>query len=415
MSTSGEFPDTPKGSPGGIRAAARSIGRAADQFDGVDVGLSGATGALEADWHGWAASSYRSCVTGLSGPVGTAADQFRECEQAVSSYADVLERTQDEVDRLRVQYEDAKAREAAATGRLTTLRMQLADAKPKEVGDITSQMSDQATAATSAGGEAAMILGRANEAIDDLHREGQRQAAVLKGEDIFSAGPLALGSAAPIFGGVLGPSFGIPLGGLNLYNGVITVQHPMQTVAKGPGEWLLGGGPLGGDYKTEPNERDSSNIPGYPGYWAMVNGRSPDALEDDNSLINPVFLATGGLPGLGRGAAFNGARSLATEGTEQAVERTAPSVLRNATVRGADGQIIFKTDDLGRRIYPPPGETTAVVGDARQELDKAGQFLDKLDQSARTVTGDVPIRSKKHAMLEAGRLVAENLARLGGN
>jgi hypothetical protein len=311
--SAGGFPEPPTGSPGGVRGAARAIGKAGAALEAVGFGLHGASGALAADWQGWAAASYQSCVTGLAQPLRIGADQFAECEAAISAYADSLERAQDEIKRLHALWVDAKAREAAALSQYNALSMQLASAKPKEVDGIQSDLSNAASAASGASGEAAELVRKAQEELERFEQESQRHANVLSGSDPFSSGALSLGPGAGLFGGAASAlSFGVPPSGLGHLNGVITVQHPTRTVAKGPGEWLLGGGPLGGDYKQEEYDRESTNIPGdYGNWWAMINGRHPDALEDDNSLINPVGLAAGGVAGVGRTAITNTAKSIA--------------------------------------------------------------------------------------------------------
>jgi hypothetical protein len=45
----------------------------------------------------------------------------------------------------------------------------------------------------------------------------------------------------------------------------------------------------GGD-ETAEDERSSTNVPSYADFWAWQHQRSPDALEDDNSLIDRVNL-----------------------------------------------------------------------------------------------------------------------------
>jgi uncharacterized protein YukE len=149
---SGEFPEPPNGSPGGVRSAARSIGRAGESLADVGSGLKGASGALAADWHGWAAQSYQSCVTGLAGPVRNGVSQFQACEQAIMTFADALQTAQDEIKTLHGQWVAAKQREAAALSQVNALSTQLATAKPKEVDGIQSDLSAATGAADTAGG-----------------------------------------------------------------------------------------------------------------------------------------------------------------------------------------------------------------------------------------------------------------------
>jgi hypothetical protein len=108
-------------------------------------------------------------------------------------------------------------------------------------------------------------------------------------------------------------------------------------------------------------------------------------------------------------AATTVTRNLTREGV-QAGSRKLPA---NLVAKLPDGRVILRTDEAGRIIPPPQQEIKAIVGDARQGLDEAAEFQQKLEGPARTLTGDPPIRSKKHAAMEALRLVAEQLAKLG--
>jgi uncharacterized protein YukE len=400
--SSGEFPEPPKGSPGGVRGAARAIGKAGAQLESVGQGLRGASGALAADWEGWAAGSYQACVTGLGGPLRVGADQFAECEAAISDYADTLERAQEEIKRLHALWVDAKSREASALSQYNALSMQLASAKPKEVAGIQDSLGDASSAAGSAGTEAAQLVQKAQEELERFEEESERQANVLNGSDPFTSGSLSLGPGAGLFGGAASAlSFGVPPNGLGHLNGTITVQHPIRTVAKGPGEWLLGGGPFGGDYKEEEYDRASTNIPGdYGAWWALLNGRHPDALEDDNSLINPVFLATGGVAGIGRGALMNGARALAggtlLQGERQALkeayhytfQRYVNSIEANGLRRGSyvtpDGKLSPMQAQIDLALPPNRGLTDAVIRVDLKGLREEGFKIPEIRQVARS-------------------------------
>jgi hypothetical protein len=109
-------------------------------------------------------------------------------------------------------------------------------------------------------------------------------------------------------------------------------------------------------------------------------------------------------------AATTVTRNLAREG----VQRGSRELPANLVAKLPDGTVIMRTDEAGRIIPPPREEYRAIAGDARQGLDEAAEFQHKLEGPARTITGDPPIRSKRHAAMEASRLVFEQLEKLGG-
>jgi len=305
----GDFPEPPEGSPGGVRSAARSIGEAGRSFEAVAQGINAASGAIAADWQGWAAGSYMSCARGLATAISTGTDTFDACEEAISAYADALERAQDEIKRLRGLWIEAKEREAAAADLASSLAGQIPGAKPSEVGGLESQITSANADEAAAGDDAASLVRRAYEVLDEFEREAEAQEGVLSGEsqNPFDGGLGMFGGGVGT--GLLGPGFGIPPGGLGLFGGVISVEHPTNRAAKGPGEWILGG--FGDQYKTEETAYESTNIPGYTAYWSELNGRSPDALLEDHSLINPVYLLSGGLAGRGAAAVRSAAARIA--------------------------------------------------------------------------------------------------------
>jgi uncharacterized protein YukE len=308
---SGEFPEPPNGSPGGVRGAARAIGRAGEALADVGSGLKGASGALAADWNGWAAGSYQSCVQGLAGPLRIGMDQFQACEKAIMSYADALEHAQDEIKRLHGLWVAAKEREAAALSQVNALSTQLATAKPKEVDGIQSDLSAASTAASGAGGEAAQLVIKANGVLEEFKSEAAAQADVLSGSNPFTPGTLLLGPGAGLFGGTGSAlTFGVPAGGLDPLRGVITVQHPKEDYHVGPEEviitpsrWAIFNGGTAETEATRDDMWESDNIPGYENWAEHREGHPEDAIEPDDSIFNPVGLLAGGAAGaFGKGA-----------------------------------------------------------------------------------------------------------------
>lgn len=324
----GDFPDPPKGSPGGIRAAARSIEDAGRDFETASRGLTAASGALQADWQGWAAGTYLSCSRGLSTAIQTGADTFEPCGKAISAYADVLDATQDEIKRLRTLWVAAKQKEAAAGNALSGLAGQLLSAKPAEASGIEDRMSAAGDAEAAAGDEAAKLMRKAYEELEEFERKAKEQEDVLSGDSLSPfSGALGLGAgpfAAGVGSGLLGPGFGVPPGGLGYFSGVVGVDHPMYESENGA-LWRFFGG---ADSEMVEDEGAATNIPGFLGFWEVKNGVQNGSAEPDHSLLNPVDLAvtiaTGGLAGAARkgltSAAERIAGGLSLTGRREAVE-----------------------------------------------------------------------------------------------
>lgn len=107
---SAAFPRPPRGSPGGIAAAARALSQAADDLDRADGGLHGASSMLASDWQRYAAAAYHASSDGLAVVARGGDETFRECARAVSGYGRALDRAPWEIRRLCVLCGDAKSR-----------------------------------------------------------------------------------------------------------------------------------------------------------------------------------------------------------------------------------------------------------------------------------------------------------------
>jgi uncharacterized protein YukE len=378
------FPEAPKGSPGGIRSAARSIGQVGDALEDVGQGVVAASGAIEADWQGWAASSYLACAHGLIPPIRSGVEAFRSCEKAISSYAGLLEHTQDELQRLHGLWVEAKQREAAANASAAMLAGQLAAAKPDEMAAIGDRLTIASNDAGDAADEATRLVNRANEVLGDFEQEARSYAGALENPDsIFGLG-------GPFTGGPLAgsPGFGIPAGGLGSYGGQIHVEHPNQTVAMGPGEllitpsaWAIANGGTADTDKVEPDERESTNIPGFGGYWAARHGRNVDAVEDDDSLINPVNLLAGGLSGLAGRQLLGQAARLATgaaRGTSLIGRDEAVAVARREAEALASAVLSAPTRNRAAAIAAA-GENAAIKRSLEWDAAQASSVKNALD------------------------------------
>ena len=320
-----DFPEPPPGSPGGVRQAARSLAEAGRGYEGAASRLSGASGALRADWQGWAADSYMACTDGIAARLRTGVSVFEACEKALSSFADALDHAQDEIRRLRGLYDDARARQAQAAIAIVDLGADLIGAKPAEVDGIQDRIDAAATQESRAGDEAERLRRRAEDVLQRFKEEERAAADVLEGDTLATSGALGAGlMGGGVGGGLSGPGFGVPAGGLAPLTGVITVQHPNRTEFKGPGEWVFGG--FGSQTKIEQDTTDSTNVPGFQNFWEAREGHSVQALEDDNSLINPVFLLSGGVASLGGRMVTRGASSLlaGAAGSRQTAGQVAP-------------------------------------------------------------------------------------------
>jgi len=368
----GAFPDPPKGSPGGIRSAARSLASAGRDLEEVATGLSGATGALEADWNGDAAGSYRVAAQGLTSVARAAQQTFADCARAVDEYAHALEHAQQQIAKLKVAYADAKTREATAQGQAQRLAGQLLSAHPNAVSGLESRIATAGGDAQSAGGDATHIAERARQVLEEFRREQSRASAVLSGQRVsrgatvagWFAGP-GLAPAAGVGNG-LSPGFGVPLGGLAAFNGVVAVGDP----------W-------------------NSAIPGFGIYWDAKHG----AAQPTNDLTNLILLAAGGLgptaarglalaarglaEGAGRKLVLTGGREI-VDAAEAQAQREAQAVLssttrsrtaaitasgRNAAVKAqaqvdaAQGRSLKNLTDLARNAgVPVPQGTADVLG-----------------------------------------------------
>jgi uncharacterized protein YukE len=240
------FPDPPKGSPGEITAAARTLHTAADDLDRAHSGLNAAGSELEADWQGYAAAAYHSSSSTLASVARGGAETFRESAQAVTGYATALDHAQSEIRRLRQQWEDAQRRQTAAdslAGRLTGAVT--STTKPADANRLSHQASTCLGQAQDAGREADGYALRATTALNDFKRAAAGYQQTLEGyQPGHPGGPLG-SPFSPL--GHPGPGFGLPTSTFNLpgtggsshsldpYTGVIPVGDPWHSPIPGYG------------------------------------------------------------------------------------------------------------------------------------------------------------------------------------
>jgi uncharacterized protein YukE len=279
----GAFPDPPHGDPGQIAAAARRLGDAGGYLEDVDTGLRTASGEVAQDWQGYAAGLYHGCTTQLSGIAHGAAQTFRDCQQAVSSYGQSLDDVQQKVNGLKTQYDDAVGRQQTAANQALGFSNQITPtSKPADVTRLSGQASDAARQAGDATRDANHYILLATQAISDFRDKARGYASTLEGiEPGRSGGPLG---SPFIAGGSPGPTFGFP--------GNWFSRHDAQPVPVD----LTGVARVG-----DPNHPD---IPGYGMYEDHQHGN----LQGTDDLTNLILLL--GVPVVGKAAEGLGGAAL---------------------------------------------------------------------------------------------------------
>ncbi len=363
------FPDPPKGSPGEIAACARTLANGGEDLDHVEGGLRNASSSLESDWKGYAAAAYHASSTALASVARGGSAEFRECAHAVSGYGQALDHAQSEIRRLRTSYDDAKQRQATASGLAGRLGTSLAAAhKPDDITRLSGQITQAQGHADQAGIDADGIARRAQAVIDDFKRQAARYQGILEGQPPgqpanpfggpFSGGPSPFspsGSAGPGFGVPFsGPALdgsGVTPGGLDQYSGVL---------------------PTGSDPYKSP-------IPGYPTYWDSrhENLTSPDDLTNLIMLLGPVAAAP--LRDLGGDAVRALARELGIgAGGRAAVDAAGQQAARNAARGLARIERILAED--GKPKIGPDGQPETLVTPGRAAAARQAEVAKQLAQ-----------------------------------
>jgi uncharacterized protein YukE len=312
----GGFPEPPKGSPGGVRDAARSLQSAGRRLDDVAAGLRASAGGLGQDWKGDAAGRFRLATEGLATVARDAGATFDDCAATVRGYADALEHCQDELKRLKKAYDEAVAQASTAAGQVAQLTGALRgpDPAPHLAGDL----SRAADAESQASGDAHQILGRAQNALNDFHDHARHAQSVLNGQQVGhperlppGAHPMGFGPGPSVgVGNGLNLGLGIPMGGLSPYDGLVRVNDP----------W-------------------NNDVPGFSTYW---DGTHPSAVPTED-LTNAVMFAAGGVGMIG----IDGLRFAASE-IAGSLARSFGVQSTRAAARRAEAEAIEETLGLGR-------------------------------------------------------------------
>jgi uncharacterized protein YukE len=247
-----DFPERPRGSPGGIEAAAERLGQAADGLDESAATLKQTSSGLSGvDWIGPAEGRFTSAAAGLSGVCDGAEQALRTCAQAARGYAQALETAQRIIERERDEYDEARLAQAAAGQAIGRLTHEMFMAKPRERAGFESAIGaayDDMDVAADRAQAALLRARRAREAFDDAERKaiGELEGTAPGRASGFSAfGMPSLGSApAPFLNsgtggfGSGGGGFGIPMGGLAPFTGVVN-RGDMRTLDPYANNWWL--------------------------------------------------------------------------------------------------------------------------------------------------------------------------------
>lgn len=286
------FPDPPTGDPGGIAAAARTLHQAADDLETAHGELRGATGQIEGGWRGFAADGFHRCSQGLGSVASAGAQEFRDCATAVSGYGTALDHAQTQITRLRLLYEDALRRQAAALNLAQHLAGTItAHTKPGAALRTQTQVTNCQTQAGDALTEADGYAIRANAVKTDFAQTSSRYAAVLDGGRP-GHGPNPLGSPFSATGHA-GPGFGAPFNNFSLPG----------SGSPGPSGLVPSGlSAFDGTFQVGPDPQHS-DIPGYEQYWTFhhENLSSPDDLTNLIAFV-ASFGAAGAVKDLGGAA-----------------------------------------------------------------------------------------------------------------
>lgn len=330
------FPETPKGSPGGIRDAAESLTTAAEGLDTSSTTLSQTATALSGvAWSGPAQARFTGAAAGLGQVCDGAQEALRTCAGAARSYASELETAQKVIEREREEFEQAVIDQTSAAGAVGRLTSAFAGAKPEEQAGLGNKISDARDLLEGATDRRQAALTRARRARDEFDRAERKAIGLLSGSAPGSSSALgSQGVGSPFsspatygpFG--MGGGFGVPIGGLSRYNGVV----PLET--------------------SEPGEFDEGNSKGAD-YWGIsgaaydsyLTSKNQGFTEPDDLTVAGVTAATfwaggsGGLLVRGASAARSGVTKAGSRVSAGVRSRLASEESRVAALEGAGGII----------------------------------------------------------------------------
>jgi uncharacterized protein YukE len=220
------FPDPPKGSPGEIAGAARSLRLAAEDLQAAHGTLAMAAGML-GSWQGRAATAYHGCVEALARVIHGGVAGLHAASSTVSHYGTSLDHAQTGMRRLRPPYDDAVRRAQREAGLLGGLDASLPNASKTGRGRMIGLISDATGAAEHAVFEANGYARAARRLREDFDTEALRDAGALEPfEMALFGGQLGrpVGTPGPGFG--LGGVNGDPASVLAPFSGVIPLRLP---------------------------------------------------------------------------------------------------------------------------------------------------------------------------------------------
>ena len=240
--SAGGFPETPKGSPGGIRGrrGAAAAGRGGLEQSAQSLGKT-AGGLSGVSWSGPAESRFTSAAGGMSGVANGAEAALRTCARAARRYAQALEAAQKTIDQERTEYEDAQREQAAAGNMVRLLTREMYMAEPDQQSGFGDSISNAQNDMAAAGDRADDALRRARKARDEFDEAQQDAIGQLEGtapgsipgfgpapSPVTTPGMPYHGPGAPFATpgtgglGAQGGGFGVPPGGLDPFTGGVS-------------------------------------------------------------------------------------------------------------------------------------------------------------------------------------------------
>jgi hypothetical protein len=233
----GAFPETPKGSPAAIEAAAELLSQAAELVaEGESTLTQTARGLSGVAWSGLAEGRFTAAAGGLSGVCDGAQEALRSCARAARRYSEALERAKRIIEAEREEYQEAQVAKASGAELVGDLSLRRMHAEPDRQRGFDDAVADAQDAIAAAGDRSQAALTRAHRAREDFDQAQQDAIGQLEGTaagstSVFGSpaqpalGGPALGPAFPATGtggwGSGGGGFGIPAGGLAPFTGQV--------------------------------------------------------------------------------------------------------------------------------------------------------------------------------------------------
>ena len=338
------FPDPPKGSPDGIRSAARSLRLAAEDLQSSHGTLTMAAGEL-GSWEGQAAVAYHACVEGLGKVIHGGVASLHAVAAVVSHYASSLEHAQSGIRRLRPLYDDAVRRARHEQGVVDGLAGSMPGATKSERKTLTGLITGAASSAQGDIDEANGYARHAQRLLDDFHREANADAGKLA--------PFEM----QLFGGTIGQPIGTPGPGFGIgandgsfptmlapLNGVIPVTLPQP---KAHGESVFG--------------QIMSGVQSISGIVTTVSGACSallfwNGIGEGCGVVGGISSGIGASAGLAKAISGDGSVGSAAVGTVEAL----PGVASYRLARGGE-DLVIAGEGFGKPAVATAGYTKKAV------------------------------------------------------